>query len=89
MMLDVRTTINISERIYREAKARAAKTGQSVSQLIEDAVREALRAKPSQKNATAALPTFGGSGVLPGVDLSDSRALLDEMERGTASDALR
>jgi hypothetical protein len=85
----MRTTINISEQVYREAKARAATTSQTVSQLIEDAVREALRPKPSGSRVTAPLPVFGGSGVLPGVDLGDRRALLEEMERGTEPDAMR
>lgn len=89
MCLIVRTTITISEQLYREAKARAAATGQTVSQVIEDAVREALRPKPSGAEPIADLPIYGGSGVLPGVDLSDPSALLDRMEEETALDALR
>jgi hypothetical protein len=83
----MRTTINISEQVYREAKARAATTSQTVSQVIEDAVREALRARPASTKPSGPLPVFGGSGVLPGVDLADASALLDEMER--ADNAMR
>ncbi len=85
----MRTTINISEQVYREAKARAATTSQTVSQVIEDAVREALRVKSKGSQATVPLPVFGGSGVLPGVDLGDSGALLDAMELGAGPDAMR
>ncbi len=85
----MRTTINISEQIYRAAKARAAESSQTVSEVIEDAVREALRPKPQAAAATAPLPVFGGSGVLPGVDLSDAGALLDLMDAGGGADALR
>ena len=85
----MRTTINISEQVYREAKARAATTSQTVSEVIEDAVREALRPKPSDQASIAALPVFGGSGVLPGVDLADRAALLDAMDDGSPADALR
>jgi hypothetical protein len=85
----VRTTINISEQLYRAAKARAAMTSQTVSQVIEDAVREALRHTPQNEEPIEPLPVFGGSGVLPGVDLADRAALLDVMDDGTAVDALR
>jgi Ribbon-helix-helix protein, copG family len=85
----VRTTINISENLYRAAKSRAAETSQTVSEVIEDAVREALRAKAQPTGSIGTLPVFGGSGVLPGVDLTNSAALRDEMDRGDVSDALR
>jgi hypothetical protein len=48
--------------------------------VIEDAVREALRPKQLDQREVGALPVFGGSGVLPGVDLTDRAALLDEMD---------
>jgi hypothetical protein len=37
----------------------------------------------------SSLPTFGGSGVLPGVDLSSTAALRDVMEEDVARDARR
>jgi len=85
----VRTTIRISEQLYRNAKARAATTGQTVSEVIEDALREALRPKASEPASVASLPTFGGSGVLAGIDLTDSGALRDAMDDGAGLDALR
>lgn len=81
--------MNISEQVYRDAKSRAAQTGQTVSQVIEDAVREALRDRPATTRPSAPLPTFGGSGVLAGVDLADPSALLDRMDEGHPVDALR
>jgi hypothetical protein len=57
--------------------------------VIEDAVREALRRKPSRRAEVGVLPVFGGSGVLPGVDLTDRTLLLDEMDAGQSLDALR
>ncbi len=85
----MRTTITISEQVYRAAKARAATTSQTVSQVIEDAVREALRPKPADRGTIAELPVFGGSGVLPGVDLANRAALLDAMDDGAPLDAVR
>ena len=85
----MRTTINISEQLYRQAKARAATTSQTVSAVIEDALREALRSKPVTERSIAALPVFGGTGVLAGVDLANRAALVHEMDEGAGLDALR
>ncbi len=86
----MRTTVTLSEEIYREAKAQAARSARSVSQFIEDALREALRPRPLPHDPPERdLPVFGGSGVLPGVDLADGAALLEEMDRESSVDALR
>lgn len=88
-MRGVRTTISIDDDLYRRAKERAARTGRTVSSLIEDAVREALRPRRNSGHDLKPLPVFGGSGVMPGVDLSDSSNLRDLMDTGEALDALR
>ena len=49
----MRTTINIDEDLYRRAKARAARSGRTVSELIEDAVRAALRPRPRDADIPA------------------------------------
>jgi hypothetical protein len=77
----MRTTINLDDALLAEAKQVAARTGRSLTAVVEDALRESLhRRKPSTRQAIA-LPTFGEGGVQPGVDLDDSAALLDLMER--------
>ena len=68
---------------------RAAETSQTVSEVIEDAVREALRPAPVDARGISPLPVYGGSGVLPGVDLSDRGALLEVMDADASADALR
>lgn len=86
----MRTTIRIDEALYRRLKAKAAQTGRTVSDLIEEAVRAALR--PSTKRESQdlpALPTYGGGGVLPGVDLASNVAVREAMDEGVAPDALR
>ena len=85
----MKVTINISESLYRAAKARAAITSQTVSQVIEDAVREALRPAPHVDIARDALPTFGGDGLLPGVDLSSGASLREVMDDECGLEALR
>ena len=85
----MRTTITIDEDLYRRARASAAQSGRTTSDLIDDAVREALHPRRAPVGDLSPLPTFGGSGVVPGVDLADVRSLSDTMGAGTAVDALR
>ena len=54
----MRTTITIADDVYREAKARAAQSARTVSELIEEAVRASLRAEPSAPDQLSPLPTF-------------------------------
>jgi len=80
----MRTTIRLDDELLREAKRRAAESGRTLGDVIEDALREALlRHRPDEPRSRVSLPTFGGGGrgLMPGVDLDDSAALLDLMER--------
>ncbi len=79
----MRTTVTIDDQLYRDLKARAGATGRTVGALIEDAVRDSLRAMTAAPERTLPpLPVFRGSlGLMPGVDLDDNaglRALMDE-----------
>jgi len=85
----VRTTIRIDDDLYRRAKASAARRGLTVGQLIEDAVRMALRPRAAAPAEVPDLPVFGGSGTMPGVDLADPRALRDVMDEDSGAGALR
>ena len=85
----MRTTIRIDEALYRRVKSRAARSGRTVSEVIEDAVREALRPRSRELREPPPLPTFGGSGVLPGVDLTSNAAVLERMEEDGELDARR
>ena len=85
----MRTTITIEEELYRRLKASAARQGRTVSDLIGDAVRDALRPRRGPIAELPPLPTFGGSGVVAGVDLADVRSLVDVMDQDAAADALR
>jgi len=88
-MQTVRTTVRIDDDLYRRAKADAARRGQTVGELMEDALRAALRRPPRDASELPELPVFGGGGTLPGVDLGDSRALSDLMDAESGLDALR
>jgi hypothetical protein len=78
----MRTTIDIPEPLLREAKERAARRGSTLGQVVEDALRSSfLSIDATAEEEPVQLPTYGEGGVLPGVDLDDSAALLDLMER--------
>ncbi|HEX7247814.1 MAG TPA: ribbon-helix-helix protein, CopG family [Actinomycetota bacterium] len=79
----MRTTIRLDDALLAEAKAHAAKTGRTLTALIEDALRASLAVKaelPGTDGWTS-LPTVGGTGLRPGVDLDSASDLLDIMER--------
>lgn len=78
----MRTTIRLDDQLLADAKQLAARTGRTLTAVIEDALREALArsAQPTPPRRFK-MPTFRGDGLQPGVDLDDSAALLDMMER--------
>jgi len=77
----MRTTIRMDDDLLATVKAEAAAAGQSLTAFIEEAVRRQLSARRSNREYPSRdLPTFAGDGVLPGVDLDDSSAMLDLME---------
>lgn len=84
MLYHMRTTLHLPDELLIEAKMRAAERGTTLTQLFEDALREALaRFKaPEVERPPLRLVTVGGSGTLPGIDLDDSAALMDLMSEG-------
>jgi hypothetical protein len=78
----MRTTIYLPDDLLAQAKKLAAESRTSVTALIEDALKERLaRRKRNPKSKAVKLTTYGVGGLLPGVDLDDTSALLDLMER--------
>lgn len=65
---------------------RAAEQGITLTQLIDESLRERLahRAGPAG-TARVKLPAYGEGGVLRGVDLSDNRALRDLMDEESSA----
>jgi hypothetical protein len=78
----MRTTVRLPEDLMKAAKRRAVETGRTLTQVIEGALRlELARGRQAVASPQPEIPTYGSGGVLPGVDLDDSAALLDVMER--------
>jgi hypothetical protein len=79
----VRTTVTIDDRLLQQAKLAAAQSGRTLSDLVDDGLRLLLAQRPTRAGRSVTLPVFGGSGLLPGVDLEDKdglAALLEEAE---------
>lgn len=73
----MRTTINADDGLLAEAKRRAAERGITLTRLIEDALRASLQRREEPDDAPLQTITFRGDGLMPGVDLDDSAALLE------------
>ncbi len=54
----MQTTLRIDERLYREAKAEAARQGVTMTRFIEEALELRLKKRPA-KGGQVELPTFG------------------------------
>lgn len=78
----MRTTINVDDQLLMQAKAQAAASGMTLAQLIEDALREFLIRRENVENRERVrMITMKGTGTRPGIDLDNSRSLLEIMER--------
>ena len=77
----MRTTVRLNEELLSEVKRLAAEERTTLTEVLEEALREMLaRRKQQRSRPRMSLPTFKGRGLQPGVDLDDSSALLDLME---------
>lgn len=80
----MRTTVRLDDTLLRQAKKLAAETGQSLTAVIEAALREVVgrRAASSTRKEKIVFPIFKGRSLRPGFDLDNSAALLNVMEEG-------
>jgi hypothetical protein len=84
----VRTTIRIDDEVYRRVKRVAERSDRTIGQVIEDAIQLAFR--PTRDDQSVAdLPVYGGSGVMPGVDLTSNRSVAEAMDEDVPLDAMR
>jgi hypothetical protein len=77
----MRTTVRLDDDLVKQAKMRAAEQGITLTQLIDESLRERLATRPRRMSVEPfRLPTFGKGGTRPGVNLNDNRALRDLMD---------
>jgi hypothetical protein len=73
----MKTTFNIDDSVMIRLKREAARTGRTMSELVETALRNLLRSRPSSEPLPP-LPTFDSGGAL--VDIADRDKLYQTME---------
>ena len=82
MSRHMRITVRLDDALLEQARREASRRQETLTALIEKGLRLVLaQSRPPQRRPRVALPiSRAGGGVLPGVDLNDSAALLDIME---------
>jgi plasmid stability protein len=78
MLVYMRTTLQLDDELVVQAKIRAARSGRTLSQVIEDALRQAHADHVEPTRRRVLVPTSPGC-PLPGVNLHDNADLLDLM----------
>ncbi len=78
----MRTTVNLDEALLVQAKEIAARSHRTLGEVIDDALRLLVARRPSANSDVVTLPTFGGSGLQPGVDLEDKDGLESLLDAG-------
>lgn len=77
----MRTTVTINDELLRRAKREAAATNRTLSQVLEDALRDTLARRPAaSKRFDLHLVTADGTGLREGVEISDNAAVRDLMD---------
>lgn len=77
MVIRMKTTLNIDDTVMSRLRAEAARTGRTMSELVELALRQLLQGRrPSA--VSEPLPLFQSGGAL--VDVADREALYRTME---------
>jgi plasmid stability protein len=79
MLVCMRTTLQLDDELVVQAKISAARTRRTLSQVIEDALRQALSSRAEPTRQRVSVPTSPGR-LLPGVTLDDNAGLLDVMD---------
>lgn len=82
MLGHMRTTVRLDEGLLEQARREAARRGVTLTALIEQGLRMALRRpRPSSRAERVELPVSrAAGGVRPGINLDDSADLLDRMD---------
>lgn len=84
----MRTTVSIDDHLLAAARERAQIRRQTLSHVVEDALRAEL-ARDSQASRPEVRVFTGGTGARPGIDMRSNRAILEALDEGLGVDQLR
>jgi hypothetical protein len=71
----MKTTLEIDEQVMRALKAKAARDGTTMSELVEQALRAMLDDRPARRTALPPLPVWDGGGLR--VDVEDRERMYE------------
>ena len=77
MVSHMKTTLTIDDSVMARLRRESARTGRTMSELVETALRRLLQSKPDPVDPRP-LPSFKSGGAL--VDIADREALYRAME---------
>jgi hypothetical protein len=77
MVFHMKTTLNIDDTVMARLRRESARTGRTMSELVETALRGLLQAKAAPATL-APLPSWNSGGAV--VDVADREALYQAME---------
>ena len=77
MVSHMKTTLNIDDSVMARLRREAARTGRTMSELVEMALRNLLQSR-REREPLPPLPSFNSGGAL--VDIADREALYGAME---------
>lgn len=77
MVNHMKTTLNIDDTVMASLRRESVRSGRTMSELVETALRQLLRRAPTSAELPP-LPSFSSGGAL--VDVSDREALFRQME---------
>ena len=77
MLFHMKTTLSIDDSVMARLRRESARTGRTMSELVETALRRLLQAKPGTAELPP-LPSFKSGGAM--VDVADREALYRAME---------
>jgi hypothetical protein len=76
----MKTTLYLEPVLLKQVKQCAVSDGITFTEFTQNALRLALAHRDQLKTRRPVrIPTFGGQGLLPGVDISHNAAILDAM----------
>ena len=82
----MRTTVDLPDELLRQARARAAEEGTTLTALLADGLRLRLSSAPGRRGRRRRLPisTVGG-GLHPWIDPASNASLLDAADDDAAA----
>ncbi len=71
----MKTTVEISDPLMREARAAAVREGRTLRSLLEEGLREVLAGHRKKGRTLLRDTSVGGNGLQPGVDLQNAEQI--------------